>query len=72
MDSKVTLLVRHDSEQLSTMCRNYGTNQHDICPKGVFVCPFMRQNEIGGWIMDIPCSRIKSSDWEVILNSAKE
>lgn len=72
MNSKVTLLMRHSSEQLSTMCKEYGTTSHGTCPKGVFVCPFMHQDEKGSWIMNVPCGEIKSSDWDSLLKPVED
>lgn len=72
MNGKVTLQTRHDSEYLSTMCRYYGTTQDGICPKGIFVCPFMHQDESGSWILDVPCGEIKPSDWDSVLEPVEE
>lgn len=72
MDSKVTLLIRHTSDQLSSMCREYESTQCGICPKGVFVCPFMHQDENGTWIKDMSCGDITPSHWDSILNPVEK
>ena len=70
--NKATLFVRHDAKQMASLCNTYGTSRHGLCPKGAFVCPFMWQNENGSWVTDIQCRDVEPSDWEAVLEPAKE
>lgn len=70
--NKATLAVRHNAEQMASLCRNYGTSRHGLCPKGAFVCPFMWQTENGSWTTDTACRDVDASDWEAVLEPFDE
>ena len=63
----ISLQVRYNAKTLSHMCRAFGTNASQSCTVGGFICPFVHQDENGGWTMDKKCREILPSDWEALI-----